>query len=93
MTSDAKRSPKSRGVADLTQRIQRLEKYEKWRVPQRVDFETLVGSELYSQHWANWQQLLALMDSAQQLAIRLKSAATTALAKEPVHDTCEGTNV
>ena len=89
MTSDAKRSPKSRGITDLAQRIQRLENYEKWRVPQKVDFEALVGSDLYSQHWANWQQLLALMDSAQKLALQLRGAATRALANKPMQATCE----
>jgi hypothetical protein len=89
MTSDAKRSPKTRGVAGLAQRIQRLENYEKWRVPRKVDFQALVGSELYSQHWANWQQLLALMDSAQKLALQLRSAATKALANKPMQATCE----
>ena len=89
ITSNAKRSPKTRGVPDLTERIRRLENYEKWRVPQKVDFQALVGTELYSHHWANWQQLLQLMDRAQQLAVQLRSAAAEALANKPMQATCE----
>ncbi|MES5815359.1 HNH endonuclease [Pseudoxanthomonas sp. Soil82] len=89
ISSNAKRSPKTRGVVDLAERIHRLEQYEKWRVPRKVDFEALVGAELYSQHWANWQQLLQLMESAQQLALHLRSAAAKALANKPMQAPCE----
>ncbi len=80
ITSNAKRSPNARGIADLAQRIQRLESYEKWRVPLKIDFQTLVGNDLYSQHWANWRQLLELMDRAQSLALQLRGVAAKAAA-------------
>lgn len=89
ITSNARRSPATRGVVDLEARIRRLEEYEKWREPQRVDFESLVGSDLYNQHWGNWKQLLQLMDSAQQLAATVRSAAAQALANKTIQPTCE----
>ena len=43
--SDAKLSPKTRGVKDIEQRIERLKLYEKWKKPTIVDFETIVGKK------------------------------------------------
>lgn len=82
ITSTAKRSPKARGVPNLDAKIAHLEKYEKWREPQKVDFETLIGVALYNQHWENWKELLHLMDKAQQLALTVRAAAAKALANK-----------
>lgn len=79
ITSTAKRSPKTRGISDLDERIGRLERYENWRTPHKVDFEALVGPELYAQHWTNWHELLQLMDRAQKLAAQLRNSAQRAL--------------
>ena len=54
MFSDAKLSPKSRGIPDLEKRKERLTAYEAWGVPTVVDFEAIVGKEKWEQHWANW---------------------------------------
>lgn len=79
ITSSAQRSPKTRGVKDLEARIARLEQYEKWREPQKIDFEALVGEELYKEHWGNWKDLLSLMNKAQHVAEAVKAAAARAL--------------
>jgi transposase len=49
ITSSAKQSPKSRGVSDLNQRIETLQKYEAWLEPTKVDFESVVGTEKWEQ--------------------------------------------
>ena len=77
--SDAKRSPKSRRVPNLNERIVRLERYEKWRDPQKLDFVGLVGEVLYEQHWGNWRELLLLMEKAQKVAVAVREAAASAL--------------
>lgn len=82
ITSNAKRSPKARGVPNLDNKITRLDSYEKWRKPKKVDFETLVGAALYDQHWGNWKELLTLMDKAQKLALTVREAAAKALANK-----------
>lgn len=82
MTSDARRSPKTRGVPKLNEKIARLDKYEKWRDPQKIDFVALVGAVLYEQHWGNWKELLQLMDKAQKLALAVREAAAKALANK-----------
>lgn len=84
ITSDARRSPKSRGVPNLSSRIAHLEMYEKWREPQKVDFAALVGPELYGQHWNNWSELLSLMKKAQSHAVKVRQAAAHALANPTV---------
>src|ERR1035438_2073590 len=38
MQGSARLSPKSRGVPDITTRVERLEMYEAWRQPRRIDF-------------------------------------------------------
>ena len=89
ITSSARRSPKSRGIPNLEEKITRLENYEKWREPQKVDFEALVGSALYNQHWGNWKELLHLMDKAQQLALTVREAAAKSLANKAIQATRE----
>jgi hypothetical protein len=82
ITSDARRSPKARGVPTLGEKIARLERYEKWREPQKIDFVALVGQVLYDQHWGNWKELLQLMDKAQKVAVTVREAAAKALANK-----------
>ncbi len=71
MISDAKLSPKSRGIVDLEQRIERLYTYEKWQKPTIVDFESIVGKEKWEQHWKNWQLVQDTMKEAQILATEI----------------------
>lgn len=68
MFSKAKLSPKSLGVLDLEQRVKRLEAYEAWGAPTIVDFEGIVGTEIWGQHWANWKHIQESMCKAQVLA-------------------------
>lgn len=82
ITSDARRCPKARGIPHLKEKILRLEHYEKWREPQRIDFASLVGAVLYEQHWGNWKELLELMDRAQKVAVTVREAAAKALANK-----------
>jgi hypothetical protein len=79
ITGSARRSPKARGVSNLNEKISRLEQYEKWRAPQKIDFVALVGAVLYDQHWGNWKELLELMDKAQKVAVTVREAAAKAL--------------
>jgi hypothetical protein len=73
MRSDAALSPKVRGVTDIEERIARLKKYEKWGIPTFVDFESVVGKELWAIHWSNWDLVLSTMRKAQETADQIKS--------------------
>ena len=74
MLGGAKRSPKSRAVSDLDNRIERLEAYERWRPRPPLDLEGIVEAGLWSRHWENWRALLQLMNDSQQIAKAIRSA-------------------
>jgi hypothetical protein len=52
MLSNAKLSPTGRRIPDVAQRIARLERYEKWRPPTVVGFESILGSETWEDYWS-----------------------------------------
>lgn len=76
MVSAARLSPTTRNVADRESRIERLEAFERWGNPTKVDFEELIGVELWTAHWQNHVEILALMRKAEETAekIRLRVA-------------------
>ncbi|WP_242087714.1 HNH endonuclease [Microbacterium lacticum] len=86
MLSSARLAPASRGIADLDDRIARLEAFECWGTPTKVDFEALVGADLWAEHWRNHRDLLALMRVAESTAeqIRQRLAASQAAVEPPV---------
>ncbi len=73
INSNAKLSPKTKGIQDLEQRIARLEAYQNWEIPTKIDFQTLIGQELWNQHWNNLDLVQATMNEAQNLAEEIKN--------------------
>ncbi len=70
--SDAKLSPKTRGIKDIENRVKRLEEYEKKYDAIKLDFEMIVGKELWSNHWKNHKELLEIMKYCQETSTRIK---------------------
>lgn len=70
--SNAKLSPKSRGIKDLTSRIERLKDYEQWGNPKKFEFEKLIEKKLWNQHWNNWESVIKMMKESQSLALKIK---------------------
>lgn len=75
MLGSAKRSPRSRGIQDLDQRIERLERFEAWSKPTRIQYEDIFGP-------ARWEEYMSLLDSAvahllkaQKVALELRTIA------------------
>ncbi|WP_300181685.1 HNH endonuclease [uncultured Aliivibrio sp.] len=68
MLSDAPKSPKSRLIEDLDARVLALDKYELWKTPTKMNFEGVVGEDVWAAHWANWQKVQDLMKESQVLA-------------------------
>ncbi len=64
-------SPRSRGIADLEQRIQRLRNYERWRPATPVDFEKIVGTEAWREYWQRLAAMDATLAECQQSASEL----------------------
>jgi hypothetical protein len=73
MRGKAPRCPGVRGISDLEERIARLEAYERWRQPQRLDFQAMVGDELWNEHWQHWRDTLDQLRKSQTCAERLKA--------------------
>lgn len=83
--SSARLSPSTRGVAGLETRMERLEDFERWGSPTRVDFATLVGADLWDQHWRNYTAIVKLMRDAEQTAdaIRARVAESQSVVEPP----------
>lgn len=72
MSGDAARSPKSRKIPDLEERIQRLAEYERRFPPIVIDFERVVGKEKWERHWDNCEKLHKMMYEAHHYSDELK---------------------
>ena len=72
--SSAKRSPAARGVLDLSQRIERLEAFEAWREPTRVNFEEALGEDLWLRYWSAHDHLLQAMRECESTADEVRAA-------------------
>jgi hypothetical protein len=89
MFGPARLSPLSRGVADLETRAGRLERYEEWGAPTRVDFANVAGVELWKQHWQNHAAILQLMRDAESTVRQIReriAAASSPIEPPPVED-------
>ena len=73
INSDAKLSPRTRGIQDVAKRIELIKKFQSCFVPHKVDFSELVGNELWEKHWANHEKLSQLMVEIQKDSDLVKS--------------------
>jgi hypothetical protein len=71
--SEAKLSPKTRGVQDLIERSNRLEDYENWREPTCLKFDEIVDRNVWEEHWSNGRQILDKMKTAQKLSEQINA--------------------
>lgn len=74
MQGPARLSPKSRQISDLEDRIRRLERFEEWRTPSPLDFESLGGTELWTRYWDQWTRALESLETSQVLADEIRAA-------------------
>ena len=75
MYGTAKLSPAGRGLANIADRAARLEAYERWRSPTRVDFEAIVGTDAWEHYWSLCERVIQEMSECHQFAeiIRTKT--------------------
>src|SRR3972149_1268470 len=87
MLGQAKRSPQQRKISDLSARVARLEAFENWREPARVDYAKVVGEE----RWNQYQRLLSTavdhLAAAQKTALELLEIANHELANQALDPT------
>lgn len=72
INSKAKLSPKTRGILDISKRIELIERYEHNNKPLELNFEEIVGKELWEQHWNNHKMLILKMVEVQEISNQIK---------------------
>jgi hypothetical protein len=70
---NARLSPRVRGVADLDARIARLQRFEEWRPPTKLNIPEVVGEQLWAEYRSNWRELLDAMRRSDTLAAELRA--------------------
>lgn len=73
MKSKARLSPAGRGVPDIESRFARLEEYERWRLPTKVDFAALLGNERWAEYWILCEDVIAELRTCQGVAEQLRA--------------------
>lgn len=72
-------SPTRRGIRDVEIRIQRLEAYERWREPTRIDFARIVGSEGWEHYWSLCDSVIHEMRECQLVANKIRERVRQAI--------------
>ena len=75
MLGSARHSPSSRGISDIQERIARLEAYEAWGKPVKIDYKALAGKDSWQKHLAHLEEVLALLEKAESHASALRHKA------------------
>ena len=73
MLGAANRSPNSRNIPDIDRKIARIESYQQKYRPSRHDFGAMIGEQLWTKHWDNWQRILDMMKEAQIVATEINT--------------------
>ena len=73
MVGKAPRSPTGRQIADVTERIARLEAYERWRAPTKIDFEAALGQEAWEHYWSLCDAVNDELREAQNVADQIRA--------------------
>jgi hypothetical protein len=68
MLSNAKLSPTGRGLPNIAERVSRLEAYERWRTPTKVDFASIIPSDSWERYWSSCEQVNEDMRRCQEVA-------------------------
>jgi len=79
MDGTAKGSPRSRGVKDIAQRIERLLAFEEWGDVHPIDLKALAGESQWNAYWEHLAEIERRMFAAQGEAERLQAAIRNSL--------------
>ncbi len=80
--SQAPLSPHSRSISDLELRIHRLEHFEVWGEPIQVDFEKMLGEDLWNEYWHNYEELMQKMKEIQKVSDKIRKVTQGAILSE-----------
>lgn len=82
INSNAKLSPKTRGIADLQKRIKHLKDYEKWRTPKPLNYQKIVGAEAWERHMKHLKVVIKDLAQAEKHADTLRKAVAAKMANK-----------
>ncbi len=68
MLSPAGLSPTARRIPNVSELIARLEAFEQWKIPIKIDFEDVLGKESYEKYWAMWEKINSALRECQDFA-------------------------
>ena len=80
--SNAPLSPKTRNIPNLDAIMGKLENFEKQTKPIIIDFERIVGHELWEKHWDNCVQLHNQMSECQIVSEQIREIISVALREQ-----------
>jgi hypothetical protein len=81
MLSQVRLSPTGRKIADVSERIARIARYEQWRAPTKVDFSALVGQEAWDHYWSLCEKVIDELRQCQEVADGMEQKIGAALRK------------
>jgi hypothetical protein len=82
LSPTARHSPTARGKKDVAERIARLEAYERWRPPTKIDnFEAILGAEEWAAYWRAWEKINTDLRECQKVADDLRAKIQKTLQK------------
>jgi hypothetical protein len=73
MTSAVRHAPAKRQIVDIQQRMERLEAYEKWQPIRPINFNLMVGDDLYAEYWVRLDRAMEYMRECQVFAQTLRT--------------------
>lgn len=68
LSMSAKSSPTRRGISDVAERIECLERFQKWREPICIDFASIVGKGDWDEYWESRDRMIDEMMRCQAAA-------------------------
>jgi len=84
IVSNAQRSPTGRGIADVRERSERLDTFEKWLTPVQIDFDSIVGHEEWERYWNLCEELVRELHKCQQVAEEIRAKVIEAVRKPEI---------
>jgi hypothetical protein len=79
MLSQVDLSPTARQIADVSERIARIAKYEQWKTPRKIDFSAIIGHDEWEHYWSLCERIVDEMRQCQDVAKSMKQRIDEAL--------------
>jgi len=74
LSTTARHSPTARGKPDVSDHIVRLQAFERWRPPRKIeDFEAILGKEEWTAYWLAWEKINLDLRECQKVADDLRT--------------------